>query len=64
MSNVNMSDHRVISKERLVIMCLASVRFWHFRELNTDCWTSRYFLCEKIIKYFSDVVEVRILVEK
>jgi len=36
--------------------------FWHFRELKTDCWTSRNLLCEKIWNYFV-CVNVRILVE-
>ena len=37
--------------------------FWHYRELNIDCWTSRHILCEKIWNTFV-CVEVRILVVK
>ena len=37
--------------------------FWHYRELQIDCWISRHTLCEKILDSFV-YVEVRILVEK
>ena len=44
-------------------MCFAGVCFWHFRELKSDCCTSRHLFCEKIFNFFK-CVEVRILVEK
>ena len=25
--------------------------FWHYRELKSECWTSRHLLCEKILNY-------------
>ena len=37
--------------------------FWHYRELNIDCCSSRHILCEKIFNSFV-CVEVWILVEK
>ena len=34
--------------------------FWHYRDLKSECWTSRHILCKKILKFFV-CVEVRIL---
>jgi hypothetical protein len=36
--------------------------FWNYRELKSECWTSRHILCKKILKFFI-CVEVRILVK-
>ena len=34
--------------------------FWHYRDLKSECWTSRHILCKKILNFFI-CVEVRIL---
>ena len=38
--------------------------FWHYRELKSDCWTSRHILCEKNILNSFVCVEIKIVVEK
>ena len=52
----------VILKETLVLMCLAS-HFENYRDLKSECWTSRHILCKKILNFFI-CVEVRILCKK
>ena len=37
--------------------------FWHYRDLKSECWTSRHILCKKILNFFL-FVEVRILCKK
>ena len=37
--------------------------FWHYRELKSECWTSRHILCKKILNFFI-CVEVIILSKK
>ena len=37
--------------------------FFHYRELKSECWTSRLIICEKNIKFFV-CAEFRILVNK
>jgi len=60
-SNVNTSVPKCNFEGNLVIMCLATVCFWQFRDLKCDCWTSWRLLCE--FNYFV-CVEIRILVQK
>jgi len=33
--------------------------FWHYRDLKSECWTSRHILCNKILNFFK-CMEVRI----
>jgi len=35
--NVNTSVPKSNFEGKLVLLCLASVCFWHFRELKSDC---------------------------
>ena len=37
--------------------------FWHYRDLKSECSTSRHILCKKILNFFI-CVEVRILCKK
>jgi hypothetical protein len=37
--------------------------FWHYRDLKSECCTSRHILCKKILNFFI-CVEVRILCKK
>ena len=37
--------------------------FWHYRDLKSECWTSRLLLCKKILHFFI-CVEVRFLFKK
>ena len=37
--------------------------FWHYRDLKSECWTTRLILCKKILNFFI-CVEVRILCKK
>ena len=37
--------------------------FWHYRDLKSECWTSRIILWKKILNFFV-CVEVRILCKK
>ena len=37
--------------------------FWHYRDIKSECWTSRHILCKKILNVFI-CVEVRILCKK
>ena len=52
----------VILKETLVLMCFCK-SFWHYRDLKSECWTSRHILYKKILNFFI-WVEVRILCKK
>jgi len=51
-SNVNMSVPKSHFGANFGTYVFAGVCFWHFRELKSDCWTSRHLLCEKNIKLF------------
>jgi len=37
--------------------------FWYYRDLKTECWTSRHILCKKIIN-FSYVLRLEFFVKK
>ena len=37
--------------------------FWYYRDMKSECWTSRHILCKKILNFFI-CVEVRILCKK
>ena len=37
--------------------------FWHYRDLKSECCTSRHILCKKILNFFI-CVEVRVLCKK
>ena len=37
--------------------------FWHYRELKSECWTSRHIVCQKILN-FSYVWSIEFFVKK
>ena len=59
--NVNMCFPNINYERNLCIYVFGKL-FWHYRELKSECWTSRHVLCEK--KYFFVYVGIRILVKK
>ena len=60
--NVNMSIPNSNFEENFSTYVFGK-SFWHYRELKSECWTSRHIICKKILNIFL-CVEVRILCKK